>query len=92
MANCSVTIRWPYEVESRYPRGKHLLYLLEQPQVCGFLVFRLQMRNEELSNECELRLLQVESLIPASCDVPRRIVNPINLGVSNLVIFWLIAI
>ncbi|XP_052797585.1 integrin alpha-6-like [Mya arenaria] len=28
-----ITIFWPYEVQSTYPHGKHLLYLMNSPQV-----------------------------------------------------------
>ncbi|XP_052246976.1 integrin alpha-6-like isoform X2 [Dreissena polymorpha] len=28
-----ITIYWPYEVQSTYPHGKHLLYLMQPPQV-----------------------------------------------------------
>lgn len=30
-----VLIDWPYEVENGYRHGKHLLYLMEAPQVTG---------------------------------------------------------
>lgn len=35
VSNCSVRIQWPYEVMSNYPQGKHLLYLMEIPEVKG---------------------------------------------------------
>ena len=28
-----ITIKWPYELASRYRHGKHLLYLMQPPQV-----------------------------------------------------------
>ena len=31
--SADLTIRWPYEVASKYTHGKHLLYLMQQPQV-----------------------------------------------------------
>lgn len=33
--SADLTIRWPYEVASKYTHGKHLLYLMQQPQVLG---------------------------------------------------------
>ena len=33
--NATVYISWPYEVESGYSKGKHLLYLMEAPQING---------------------------------------------------------
>jgi integrin alpha 7 len=33
VANSSVFISWPYEVESGYSNGKHLLYILEEPRI-----------------------------------------------------------
>lgn len=35
VSNASVRIRWPYEVMSNYPQGKHLLYLMEVPEIRG---------------------------------------------------------
>jgi len=35
VSNASVRIKWPYEVMSNYPQGKHLLYLMEVPEIKG---------------------------------------------------------
>merc|ERR1719193_674866 len=35
VSNASVRIRWPYEVMNNYPQGKHLLYLMEVPEIKG---------------------------------------------------------
>ena len=34
VAHSTLHIRWPYEVESGYPSGKNLLYLMDAPVVC----------------------------------------------------------
>ena len=33
--NVTVFISWPYEVESGYSKGKHLLYLMQAPEIAG---------------------------------------------------------
>jgi hypothetical protein len=33
-----ITILWPYETGSKYPHGKHLLYLMQPPQVCASII------------------------------------------------------
>ena len=33
VANSTVTIFWPYEVQSKDDQGKHLLYMIEEPVV-----------------------------------------------------------
>ena len=33
--NVTVFISWPYEVESGYSKGKHLLYLMQDPEITG---------------------------------------------------------
>ncbi|KAI0240277.1 Integrin alpha-PS1 [Lamellibrachia satsuma] len=33
--NVTVFISWPYEVESGYSKGKHLLYLMQDPEIAG---------------------------------------------------------
>ena len=35
VSSASVRIKWPYEVMSNYPQGKHLLYLMEVPEIKG---------------------------------------------------------
>ena len=37
--SADLTIKWPYEVASKYTHGKHLLYLMQPPQV--FVMFYL---------------------------------------------------
>ena len=40
VGNVTVDISWPYEVESGYKKGKHLLYLMTEPEILGNRVSR----------------------------------------------------
>ena len=49
--NVTVYISWPYEVESGYSKGKHLLYLMEAPQINGNRV----SEQSPMSSLCRVR-------------------------------------
>ena len=43
-----ITIKWPYELASRYRHGKHLLYLMQPPQVSSGLIVHISERMDNL--------------------------------------------